>query len=294
MEDVHIGQKLIIEDLLNEDWQKIYADPVSLSAMLKECGISFVELSINNDTENSTIINLAELFSQTGLFISLHPYFFGILSPEVFIPENIPLFKQKLQTAQNVGNITGVPVSYVFHGGLAMWEPNFVGLKEAIVQSKNFFSWIDKAVIEEFGNIVPLCETQMPYSGFDKQKVRLGDTWETCLNLIEETSLGICWDYGHTFIGSANGIHNRFPDDHFLARVNHVHAHDTISTEYGLVDHQPLADGEAPWREYNALLARHDFNGNILLEINPRSYSDLESFLVGTTDGVRKMRSFFG
>lgn len=293
MEKIHIGQKLLIDDLTDTQWQRMYADPFSLSSMLKECGISFIELSVKEVTEDSLVIKLAENFARSGLFVSLHPHFHSFFSPEIFDNDSRSFIKKKLSVAQEVGNITGVPVPYVIHGGQAMAEPFFIQKEPALQKCKNFMTFIDNITVEEFGNVVPLCETQIPNLDPEIQGTRLGDTWESCLDLVEHTSVGICWDYGHTYIASVHGKHNIFPEEHFLARVNHVHAHDVMKKQSGFIDHLPLNEGAVPWREYNAILARHEFSGTVLIEINPRSFYGLDKFLNGTADGVKKMRAFF-
>jgi sugar phosphate isomerase/epimerase len=293
MGTINIGQKLLIENLQDDQWQQKYADPSLLGSMLKECGISFIEVPIKEDTNDESILEIAQVFKDEGLFISLHPHLYEELSPEIFTSKSYPELNRMLSTAQTVGNITGVPVLYVFHGGRANWEPYQVSLPEAKSNVKDFFRWIGDAVNDYYPNIVPLCETQVPYNRSNSANTRLGDTWESCIELVEGTGIGICWDFGHTYRSAQMGKHSLMPNDHFLAQVAHVHAHDTKNIDSVLEDHFPLGDDLAPWREYCATLARHDYNDTILIEVNPDRYPDLQTFLNGTCDNIQKLRFFF-
>lgn len=288
-----IGQKLDLNDIYNADWQKRFAEPAVLGAMLRECGISFVEFSLGEDTSRELILQTAEVFSGNGVFLSLHPHLYKELSPEIFDDPRKPGIQNILQTAQKTAGITGVPVPLVFHGGRAEWEPYFRPMKEALLSVKSFFRWIDRAVTDSFADVIPLCETQIPWSESDEGMVRLGDTYKSCLDLIHETEIGVCWDFGHTCRASMIGKQGKFPDDHFLSRVKHVHAHDTIQTLSGPEDHYPLDNALAPWKEYCAELARHEYDDTILLEVNPNRYNNIYDFLQGTRDNILKLRDYF-
>jgi len=287
MRRVHIGQKLDVEDLVGIEWQKNYAEPGQLGSMLKECGITFVDLTITAQTDEPLILRLAEAFADTGLFMSLELKYSRFL-PELFNSHCIPFLTERLRIAQSVANITKVPVPYVFHCGLGNSQVE-KRQEELISGGKIFFTWVDKMIVEQYGDVVALCE---PWD-INAAPGKLQEYWQSCLSLIEETNLGICWDFIHSWFVSTKMDYQMFPGENFLARVDHVHACDAHIVGSGQIDRLPLADGEVPWREYSSLLARHDYDSTIVLTVDPGYYRGLYTFLKGVSDGVSKLRAFF-
>ena len=121
-------------------------------------------------------------FSAEGLFLSLHPHFYKSLSPEIFDKSRIPELQRFLETVRKAAEITRVPMPLVFHGGRAEWDPFFRPLDNALASSKAFFRWIDQTVVDNYGDIIPVCETQIPWSVSNEGMVRLGDTYKAALN----------------------------------------------------------------------------------------------------------------
>lgn len=290
---IHYGQKIQLDDLFDSEWKMQFAEPKRLCFALKMAGVSFVELPIGEETDPEKILEISRIFTGEGLFISLHPYLYKELSPEIFDNSSIPGLNIMLQTAQQVSKITGFPVRCVFHGGRARSEPYFVEPANAVYNAKKFFSWVDDACETTFTSVIPLCETQTPWDATDKELIRLGDTYQRCLDLVQDTDVGICWDFGHTHRSSFIGKQPVLPDEYFLARVQHVHAHDTMDTGAGQEDHFPLGDGLAPWRQYCAELARHLYTDTILLEISPSRFRDLDELIFYARDGVERLKVFF-
>lgn len=287
MRRVHIGQMLNVEELTGIEWQKRYAEPGQLGSMLKECGITFVDLGIGAQTDESVILRLAEVFAGAGLFLSID-FQCNIFSPELFNSKWMQFLTEKLRVAQFVANITKVPVHYVFHCGLgnSLIEKK---QEELISGGKNLFVWMDKKIIEQFGDVVILCEP----CNFNVVPEKQQEYWQSCSTLISGTDLGICWDFGRSWFVSARMDHQRFPGEDFLARVDHVYAYDTLISGSGQIDHLPLADGAVPWREYSSLLARHDYDSTVVLKVEPGYYHGLYAFLKGVSVGVSKLRAFF-
>lgn len=288
MERVHIGQKLILEDLIDSAWQQKYAEPSLLASMLKECGIAFVEFGLSQKTDDKAVVNMAEVFAETGLFVSLDLQYEWLLSNELSVSDNLD-FKRKLDMAQIVGNITRVPVPCIFRSGMENQNENNITKKEML--SRDFFSLIDRVVSEEYGNVAALCKTWPQGSESCKKSENF---WQSYLPMIQETNLGLCWDLGDTFMSLTLGESNRWPADNFLARVNHVQAYDTVISKQAVIDRLPLADGMVPWREYCSLLARYDYDSTVVLDVDPGYYDGIGAFLVGVTDGLKKLRAFFG
>lgn len=290
---IYYGQKLQLNELFDPKWIERFAEPSKVAIALKQAGVSFIELPIGEETKTDTILDITRVFINEGLFVSLHPYLYKELSPEIFNESKIPGLIEMLSTAQEVSELTGFPVPYVFHGGRARAEPYYVDIGNAISHAKAFFSWIDDTCNNQFSSIIPLCETQTPWDASDREMVRLGDTYQSCLDLIQDTDMGICWDFGHTYRSSSLKKQQELPDDKFLARVQHVHAHDTIETGEGPEDHFPLGDGLAPWRKYCAELARYQYSDSILLEINPTRFRDLDDLIFFAKDGIERLKVFF-
>ncbi|HLV31498.1 MAG TPA: TIM barrel protein [Chitinispirillaceae bacterium] len=287
------GQKLPLKELGDEQWQKKYAEISLLGLMLREQGISFVEFPINEDTEAEIVYETAKTFSNEGVSVSLHPYLHKELAPEIFDQNRYDDLERLLTIVHQTGEITGAPVPCVFHGGLANMKPHMVPEQKALLCAKTFFAAIDSLTALKYSNVIPFCETQTPWSASSKGALRLGDTYKGCLELIEGTSIGICWDFGHTFRASYLKKHDLYPDEHFLARVKHVHAHDTILLGDQHEDHFPLGSGIVPWKEYCAELARHEYNDTVLLEVPVDRFSNLEDFLHSVCRSVEMLNNLF-
>jgi sugar phosphate isomerase/epimerase len=91
------------------------------------------------------------------------------------------------------------------------------------------------------------------------------------LSLVEpfdDRYAGICWDVAHDWENDlSHGRAITEPDASFLARVAHVHIHD--SAPDGSV-HYPLGDGGVPWRGHLATLASAGYAGSVIMEIRYR------------------------
>lgn len=293
METINFGQKLIAEHLFDPQWQRRYADSKSLLMMLKECGISFVEIFANEQTSDSSLLTIAEQCAEIDLFISLN-YSFAQQNTSRMSYEYIKeLIEKKLKLLQQISNITGTPVSYVM-AGVGFGVDSVFNLFNTLSHNEQtLFQWLEQVTTEKYDSVVPLCETLPPAGDSLDLQINVADTWEGCLQVIGQTSLGICWDFGNSYLSYIAGKQELFPGEHFLARVTHVYAHDIRQTETGILEQQPLSNGVVPWREYCALLARHEFTGTVLLKIDPGIYDDLEAFLQNTADQVRKLEVFF-
>lgn len=292
---VKYGQKIPLMEIKEEKWQKKYAEISLLGSMLREQGISFVEFPINEKTEDEIILETARIFSDEGIFISLHPYFYQVLAPEIFDQSSSKICKleKMLLTAHRVGDITKMPVTYVLHGGRANMEPYMISEQKAFFNAREFFATVDSLTTLKYTNVVPVCETQEPWSASSKGILRLGDTYNSCLELIEGTSVGVCWDFGHTYRAYYLRKHQMYPREHFLARVKHVHAHDTILSGDKYKDHYALGTGIAPWKEYCAELARHNYNDTVLLDVPTEKFNNLEELLHCVQKSVKMLEFIF-
>jgi sugar phosphate isomerase/epimerase len=250
------------------EWRRLIGEPEAFAGRLRECGLSFLELPLSETSDYDAGLKLAERLKRYDLFLSFHPYYDAELATEIFDPEQSAAGLQALFTfANDVAAITGVTTPLIFHGGQADKEPHRIGLAEATRNAKSFFHWAGQRTQNAFPRVRILCETQMLFALENAGPVRVGDTYETCLDLVEGTTHRVCWDFGHTFRGGVLGKHAATPPPEFLARVGHVHAHETIRRDGELHDHHPLGRGICPWQRYLGLLAETGYNGTILFEI---------------------------
>jgi len=248
-------------------------------AGLRDCGLSFVEVAVGDEPDAEALTELVHVCRDAGMFVSMHPYL-QRLGPEAFGREGVAEgIRRILALGDGFGDITGRPVSIVFHGGLANAEPHHVGLPEAMAGGRAFFRWAGAQVGESFPNVRVFCETQLPAQAED-EFTRVGDTYDDCLALVDGADVGLCWDFGHAFRSAIIGKHPDFPPDAFLRRVGHVHAHDTVARPgqpFCTADHEPLGTGICPWREYAGLLARAGFRGRILFELALFRFSSFDA-----------------
>jgi sugar phosphate isomerase/epimerase len=291
---VEYGQKLFIEDLEDCGIHAKYATPVTLLGLLHDLGIRFIEFPVVESTPPELILKYASLCRDLDLYVSIHPHFNQNLSPEIFNKSSHETLKRFLTVIQHISDLTLVPVKLVFHGGRAGFEPYFIDYKQALQNARSFFQYIDDLCTGTFTEVIPICETQTPWNESVSGIVRLGDTWQTCLELLENTDLGVCWDFGHTFRAARLNKHSMIPNEAFMARVQHVHAHDTLAFENGLEDHHPLGDGLAPWRQNCAELCRYSYDETILLEVNLSTYGNLDTMKNLIEDSIDRLSVFFG
>ncbi|MFP4418893.1 MAG: TIM barrel protein [Chitinispirillaceae bacterium] len=103
--------------------------------------------------------------------------------------------------------------------------------------------------------------------------MRPGDTYESVLNLVENTNVEICWDAGHSWRSSLLKKQPPFPAADFLRKVGHVHLHDADGDERGWFDdHRPLDEGRSPWKQYLRMLFSHTYDSPFMLEVTIDSH----------------------
>jgi len=279
---VKYGVKINPKEMGDSSWREALGDPARFLGRLREYGVGFVEFTWTEDMNYSAIATIGRRAWQEGLSSSIHPYLYGDLAVEVFDARSAQGLAGIFELAEALGASSGVCVPLVFHGGRADCDPHNRTLEQATAAAREFFRWADRATKQTYPNVRVFCETQMPVFPEDGAWTRVGDTYATCLELVEATDVEVCWDFGHGFGSFLLGKHGEFPGQEFLARVGHVHAHDTVMTESGAYDHRPLGKGFCPWRRYFQLLAEQGFAGNILFEValkRPDGYHGLRAML---------------
>jgi len=275
------GIKINPDDVAEPWWPAVLGSEEMLLAKARQLGAGFVELVVREVAPLEEVARLAGIARQAGLGVSLHPYLYGPLAAEAFDIRRADAFAPMLQLADELGRAAGEPTIVVFHGGRARTEPHHRPYEDAMASAKAFFAWL-AGQAEAWPHVRSLCETQIPTRPGDGDWDRLGDTYETCLELVDGTGLEVCWDFGHTYAAWHRGKHGQFPPPEFLRRVGHVHAHDTVRIDGDIEDHRPLGTGISPWRKYLALLAQRGYNGTILFETGlwtRQGYDGLEAML---------------
>ena len=274
-------------------WRRRYGDAESFAARLSRWGVDFVEIPVGDKTPRDLIFRVGKLYAATGLRLSVHPYLHGELAPEVFDEQVAAVgFRDFLQTCQELADLCTATVPVVFHGGLANLEPHFTPADRATAAAKKLFAWMSEQVESSFPDLRPQCETQIPYAKDNRHEVHVGDTYETCLDLVRDSAVGICWDFGHTFASYLYGYHREWPSEEFLSRVGHIHAHDVALEGTWLRDHRPFGSGIGAWREYASLLTGRGFHGGVLFELDLMrfsGYDEVEKMFRRGRDDVEKI-----
>jgi sugar phosphate isomerase/epimerase len=251
----------------DEDWRGAFGDLPALAGEVRAAGAAFIELKWEEDTDPQAVLLAARQAAEAGLWASVHPYLWN-LGPEAFQESTHAAgLRQVIDLAEAVSQITGHDVPLIFHAAHVHMPPHHVPYDEALRRAIVFFAWA-AAESRSRPHVRIVSETQLPVWPEEPLRRRIGDTWSEVLQTVAGTPLGVCWDFGHTFLGAQYGKHAAVPPAEFLQRVRHVHAHDVIREGDRLNDHQPLGTGLAPWRENFRRLASAGYTGGILLEMD--------------------------
>jgi sugar phosphate isomerase/epimerase len=92
--------------------------------------------------------------------------------------------------------------------------------------------------------------------------IRIGDTYEELLRLVDGLDVGVCWDTGHYLLAVDRHGQAERPPAEFVRRVEHVHLHAVV----GGVDHCVIEPGSRGLPAYLRMLAREGFSGSLTLE----------------------------
>jgi sugar phosphate isomerase/epimerase len=293
---MRFGTKVDGEEGWGARMEPLFGERREFFEWLRKAGFGFVEFSCGDEPRADMIADYARACADAGLGVSLHPYT-TTGSPEGFgVGPVQELTRGLLDLADRLADIAGRPQRLVLHAGLARTGPYALDYDEAMARAREYFQWLDEEVREHHPDVLALCETAMPAEPRDNFE-RLADTWETVLDLVEGTDIGICWDTGHAFLSAAYGKHDEMPPDRFLNRVRHVHMHDVVAGDGGaggLSDHYPPGEGISPLQEYARLLAGAGYDGWVLFERSAYLYGDRGSLRQALEPGMHMLREVFG
>ncbi len=292
---MQFGLKINPERMAQQLWFDTFGDSREFFGRIREFGVDFVEFPMGEETEELLVRAAGDAAAEQGLACSLHPYLHEELAPEAFTTRRSAQGLRGLLTlAQLLGESTGQPVTVVFHGGLARSMPHYRTLDEALTAGKNFFKFIGETCARHFKAVLPLAETQLPHDRENEGLIRLGDTYEGVLELIENSRTGICWDFGHSWRAVGLKKHTAQPPEAFMQKVEHVHLHDAYWTGQEYRDHEPLDTGKSPWRAYLRRLFERGYDKRLLLEppIDPQDggYAVVEHLVQISLEKIAEVR----
>ena len=292
------GIKLTTKDFFDKEPSPVIEAQDEFLSRIKTAGIDFAEIQYNDSVSWEDIYSLVGRCAEHDLYASLHPYPSKNLRAEAFTETEFSDFLTEfLDTVVAVKGITGYPVRLTFHGGEANGNPCNQNLADATAHAKEFVAWMVNKVETDYPDILLFFETQIPAGLGNEEMVRLGDTFDSLLDLAEGTDARFTWDFGHSFVSSRINKQALQPPAEFLSRVGHVHAHDVVEIEkakFGLRDHRPLGTGICPWKEYCQLLGGAGFDETIEFELPLDVFTNIEEYekmIAGATRDIRAIIS---
>jgi sugar phosphate isomerase/epimerase len=275
------GIKIEPKRMAADDWRSAFGSIPPLARAARSAGAAFIELRWDETTPSDLLLSAACQIAAEGLWVSVHPYLWNLGLEAFTEPTHAAGLAAVFDLAEEVSGITGHVVPLIFHGGHVRMTPHDVEYSMAMARSREYFAWA-ATELRIRPHVMAVSEAQLPFAPGEELRHRIGQTYEECIETVRGTGLGLCWDFGHTYLGARFGRHATEPPPEFLRLVRHVHAHDVIEKDGGVLDdHRPLGTGIAPWRENLRRLAAVNYRGGILLEI------DLVPF--GSADAVAAM-----
>ncbi len=228
-------------------------------APLKTAGMSVLEFTLHPNTDEwAEMRALAEECVNAGYRCHFHaPYQapFNLAGFATTRRDAIQkMFAPALELAERLAEQQHFDSALVIHGAHA--ETTRAELRR---DTESFLEW----VLAETPRVRPMLEILNHKPPF----TRTGESRDEVLDIVRamralrEPRLGICWDLGHDYLLG----YTELPTDDFLRAVRHVHIHDINAAGE---DHFPLVYGNVPWQADLRALARVDFAGDVVMEIN--------------------------
>ena len=261
-------------------WQRALPDVDEALTKFKEFGIESIELKLTEDLLLPQLLQAIGQLIDRGFHVTFH-------APGRFRwPEDLSPQLENIAAISSVMNrefqITPLWVVHSLNSKTQQRAAIFAQTVDYLKQVLNFMAGIPaRFALEILRNRT------------DSDKIHIGDSYQEILDILanfDNQNLGICWDFGHANAMFQRGLQDQFPPPEFLKKVIHCHVHDC----QGEKTHLPLGMGDALIEQNFQLLAQHDFDGILNLELVPHRIDDPEQFLDHVATSVQIIRNFIG
>ncbi|MBN1676380.1 MAG: TIM barrel protein [Kiritimatiellae bacterium] len=277
---MHIGMKLLAGYAEREDAASLFQDVDNPFAAIRDLGMTFVETGILHHWDADLYRRTAREATNHGLRLNLHPYLREERALNRFAAhgENVPraALEWALELAAEVSAIQGAPCMVVFHApsfNERRLAPHERTPREAFIpRVQAIFLWIQDRIRTQRYDIRVSSEHQLPAGA--REANLIGETYDELIRTVEGTEFGLCWDTGHSFIGTQKLGIPLYPPRAYLEKVAHVHLHDVTDGR----DHQPIIFDGVPVEQHLRLLKEAGFDGDINLELSARRVVEAGGF----------------
>jgi sugar phosphate isomerase/epimerase len=255
---------------------------------LTSLGVECTETAIGPDTEEQQLRSHTDRCIEAGLCLSLHPYSERTPANPAHFEERgtnacMELHRRFLTLASGLARRQGLPVVVNIHPAADHGDP--MERSALVEQSVAFFEWCRHYTEMLEGTVLPVAELQIAPSA-EERFIRVGDRFDEAEAIARRAGVGVCWDFGHSYLNCLRNHTDDRPPPSFTETVTHVHCHDVLRH-----DHEPLLFGTVPWQAYLRLLGEADFNGIVVLEVPAQGFLQrgARSALVHSIDALRAM-----
>jgi len=263
---MEIALKLDIGFSANDLVHRLYGtrDPLPI---LWSLGFRALETAVDPKTNFADLSAYAERCNQAGFQVSLHPYsertpynpfHFGgkdrlcrAYHAKVFLAAEDAARRQDRDVIVNI------------HGAAGDKGEDRTAL---LMRSIKFFTWSREWCLENAPRVRPIVELQFrPYP--DESIQRIGDGYGEIEEIARRAEIGICWDFGHSYMNAERFRTPLEPAADWLKMVRHIHLHDVQD-----MDHHPLVSNRVPWERMLSLALQNGFEGTVVLEVPPQNF----------------------
>jgi sugar phosphate isomerase/epimerase len=264
---MRIGIKLEIGFLESKVYRQLYGERDILKC-LREWGIKAVETPVGQETDHNVLMEHIYQCCKAGMHVSLHPYSENTpYNPAFFSPKgNNPcreLHQRFFALAAEAARQQQAKTIVNIHPAAGPRESSRSMLVD---QSVRFFEWAGKWCRSNAPAVCPVAELQIRPNP-DESIQRIGDNFTELLDIVTNSQVDACWDFGHGLLNSQRFGLLLEPPLELQPRIVHVHCHDVNGD-----DHHPLIFGNVPWKRFLRSLIEWGFNDTVILEITPENF----------------------
>jgi sugar phosphate isomerase/epimerase len=253
---------------------------LDLYAMLADRGFSYFEASVGSCERQGELDLLAaecEGCARWGIGMSLHPYLEPPANPASMgaDPRAATSIDSILRAAEYARDAAGSPVRVVLHPASMSFRDHaeMAGMRQRLFDRSREYIAVTAERAARLPGVRPMIEHQLA-TGPQETIIRIGDTYQELLRLVDGLDVGVCWDTGHYLLAVDRHGQARVPSDEFLGRVEHVHLHAVVDG----VDHRAIEPDSRCLREYVRMLAAAGFRGSLTLEYSAAAILATGSF----------------